>query len=235
MQIPINKLLTELVMSLLGAIEGQKQAMNEQKQAHANQMEALTRTFTEQFDTLRSEIATIQAHLSNIQIPLNVTPSYADVARTPPSSRPTNLTSLSSTSRTPSMATDKLYCTVDTSRVEEEDLSKVQPAAVRQAIEKEMRTMTDQSNWRCTTVIKDPRNTARIRVTCRDETELQLVKQAAEKIAAPGVRVLRDQLYPVNVDNANRIIGQPLSTRMQQSDLMRQRYWARKMRSALLK
>ena len=38
----------------------------------------------------------------------------------------------------------------------------------------------------------------------RDEGEVQLVKEAAQKITVPRVRVLRDQLYPVNVDNANR-------------------------------
>jgi hypothetical protein len=53
-------------------------------------------------------------------------------------------------------------------------------------------------------VIKDPRNPARVRVTCRDEAELQLVKEAAQKTAIPGVHVLRDQFYPVKVDNANR-------------------------------
>ena len=51
---------------------------------------------------------------------------------------------------------------------------------------------------------KDPRNTARIRITCRNEAELQLVKEAAEKSAVAGARVLRDQLYPVKIDNANR-------------------------------
>jgi hypothetical protein len=60
-------------------------------------------------------------------------------------------------------------------------------------------------NWRCTAVTRDPRNTARIRVTCRDEAELQLVKEATQKYAAPGLRVLRDQLYPVKIDDANRM------------------------------
>jgi len=41
-------------------------------------------------------------------------------------------------------------------------------------------------------------------VVYRDEGEVQLVKEAAQKITVPRVRVLRDQLYPVNVDNANR-------------------------------
>ncbi|KAM4063231.1 reverse transcriptase [Hirsutella rhossiliensis] len=40
--------------------------------------------------------------------------------------------------------------------------------------------------------------------TWRDEAELQLVKEAAQKTAVEGARVMRDQLYPVRVDNANR-------------------------------
>jgi hypothetical protein len=50
-------------------------------------------------------------------------------------------------------------------------------------------------------VIRDARNTERIKILCRDEAELQRVKAAAEKTAAKGVRVLRDQLYQVKVDN----------------------------------
>jgi hypothetical protein len=50
-------------------------------------------------------------------------------------------------------------------------------------------------------VIKDARNTERSRVACRDEAELQRVKEAAKKTAVNGVRVLRDQLHQVKVDN----------------------------------
>ena len=82
----------------------------------------------------------------------------------------------------------------------------VQPGAIRGAIEKDMHTMEGHDGWRCIAVIKDPKNTARIRVTCRDEAELQHVKAAAQKTSAPGARVLRDQLYPVKVDNANRTV-----------------------------
>ena len=53
-------------------------------------------------------------------------------------------------------------------------------------------------------VVKDPRNIVRIRVTCRDEAELQWVKEAAQKSLVTGTRVLQDQLYPVKIDNANR-------------------------------
>jgi hypothetical protein len=103
-----------------------------------------------------------------------------------------------------------LYCTVDTSRVEEKDKDKAQPVTVRQAIEQEVRKSEDRKNWRCVAATKDPKNTARIRIAYRSEAELQLVKEAAQKSAATGARVLRDQLYPVKIDNANRsaILGQ---------------------------
>lgn len=50
------------------------------------------------------------------------------------------------------------------------------------------------------TVTTDPRKTGRMRVTCRDEDELACVKAMAERVKTNGARVLRDQLYPVEVD-----------------------------------
>ena len=207
---PQIKLLTDLVTSLLRAMEEQKRAVEEhkhaveeQKRAQADQIETLTRKFTEQNDMLRSEVAALQTQLSSMQTLPVGTPSYADIARTPPSSQPSNLTSLPSLNTTSAM-TDTLYCTVDTSRVVEEDKSKTQPGTIRQAIEQEIRTTEGQQGWRCMAVTKDPRNTSRVRITCRDEAELQQVKETVQKIPAPGVRVLRDQLYPVKIDNANR-------------------------------
>jgi hypothetical protein len=158
-----------------------------------------------EMEVLKAEItATIQTQLSNVQVPASASPSYAAIARTPPTSQPSNLPSLSSRSLTPSTMTDTLYCTIDTSQMNEEDKTKAQPGVIREAIEKEIRTRAGRDNWRCTAVTRDPRNTTRIRVTCRDETELQLVKEATQKTAAPGLRVLRDQLYPFKIDNANR-------------------------------
>ncbi len=97
-----------------------------------------------------------------------------------------------------------LFCTIDTSRVMEEDKGKTQIAGIRQMIEKVMRENEETKNWRCAAVVKDPKNTARIRVICRNEDEIQQVKEAAQKIEIPGIRTLRDQLYPVKIDNANR-------------------------------
>lgn len=50
----------------------------------------------------------------------------------------------------------------------------------------------------------DPKNTNRIRIACRDETEHQLVKEVAEAKIGAGARVLRDELYPIKVDSVNK-------------------------------
>jgi hypothetical protein len=57
--------------------------------------------------------------------------------------------------------------------------------------------------------MRDPKNNTHIRVAWRDEKEHKAVKQAAEKAKVEGVRVLRDQLFPIKVDSVNRcaIVG----------------------------
>jgi hypothetical protein len=52
--------------------------------------------------------------------------------------------------------------------------------------------------------MRDSRNTDRIRIACRNEEELQAVKKAAENAGTPGLRVLRDQLFPIKIDSVNR-------------------------------
>jgi hypothetical protein len=144
-----------------------------------------------------------QTQSPNVQVPPNATLTYADIARQPPGSLPRNSRAPPSLNPTPPTTIDTLYCTVDTSRVGEDDKDKAQPGAIRQAIEREVRKMEGHENWRCMAVVKDVRREY-IRLTCRDEAELQHVKEAAQKISIPRARVLRDQLYPVKIDNANR-------------------------------
>jgi hypothetical protein len=204
-----NKAVADLMAALLSAMEEQKQeqreAMEQQRRAHASQIEALTEMFTKQVEALKAEVAElIQTQWSNVQRSSAFNLSYADVARTPPSSQASNVQTLTSMGTTPSTMTDTLYCTIDTSRVGEEEKSKVHPGSIRKAIEEEIRTTDGQANWRCAAVIKDSRNAERIRVACRDEAELRRVKEAAQKTAPSNSRVLRDQLYPVKVNNANR-------------------------------
>jgi hypothetical protein len=55
-----------------------------------------------------------------------------------------------------------------------------------------MREGEEGGGWRCVVVTRDPRNSARIRITCRDESELARVKEVVEKTKAVGSRVLRD-------------------------------------------
>jgi hypothetical protein len=77
---------------------------------------------------------------------------------------------------------------------------------IRKTIESEIQKRRSKENWRCAAVVKEARNPHGVRVICRDEGEVQLVKEAA-KISVSGVRVLRDQLYPVTT----RIVQQELS------------------------
>ena len=210
--------LTDLVKSLIKTIEDQNLTHQHQIESitktSTRQIEVLkgevatmTKTFTQQIDMLKGEIAAmtdqIQTQISSMQTP-GPSPSYAEIARTATNSWPSNIQTLTSMGTTPSRMTDTLYCTIDMSRVREEDKNKAQPGAIRRAVEEEIRTMEGQDKWRCAAVIRDGRNTERIKIACRDEAELQRVKEAAQKMAAEGARVLRDQLYPVKVDNANR-------------------------------
>jgi hypothetical protein len=125
--------------------------------------------------------------------------SYADAAR---------MTPISITTQTPSTVRsatpEQVFCTVDTSRVPEDHIGDATPAVLRRTIEQEMRTSSDQPSWRCVAVTRDGRNTNRLRVIGRNEKELKKIKTIIEVKKAPGARVLRDQLYPVKVDNINR-------------------------------
>jgi hypothetical protein len=166
--------------------------------------EQVTAVVQQQVTTIVQEQVTtiLEKQLSSIQMS-SPNPSYADVARTPPGSHPSNLRTLSNQT-TPSTLTDTLYCTVDVSNVEEADRAAANAGNIRQEIEKGMREGGDGGGWRCVAVTRDPRNSARIRITCRDESELAHVREVAEKTKAVGSRVLRDQWYPIKVDNACR-------------------------------
>jgi hypothetical protein len=175
-----------------------------QQQLTSIVQQQVTRIIQEQITSIVQEQVTgiFEKQLSSIQ-QSSPNPSYADVARTPPASRRSDMRTVS-TQMTPSTFTDTLYCTVDVSNVEEAERDNASASKIREDIEKEMREGQEGSGWRCVAVTRDPRNTARIRITCRDESELVRVKKTAEKTKAAGSRVLGDQWYPVKVDNACR-------------------------------
>ncbi|KAJ5111908.1 hypothetical protein NUU61_001538 [Penicillium alfredii] len=147
----------------------------------------------------------IQSLRKEISAPaLTGSPSYADVARTPPLSHPSNIRSLSTSNTTPTTFTDTLYCTIDTSKMVENENERMAAGSIRAAVETEIRTTEDHVHWRCRAVTVDPKNTNRIRIACRDEAEHQLVKKVAEAKIGAGARVLRDELYPIKVDSVNK-------------------------------
>ena len=74
-------------------------------------------------------------------------------------------------------------------------------AALRKKIE-EVVQKGENKTFQCKAVTRDHRSQDRVRVLCRNEEELEAVKQAAIATAVEGARVLRDQLYPVKVNNA---------------------------------
>ncbi|KJZ68131.1 hypothetical protein HIM_12479 [Hirsutella minnesotensis 3608] len=136
-------------------------------------------------------------------VPRGPRTTFADITRSLPASPPTSVRSVSGPTKQHA-AGDSLHCTIDTSHVSESNMNKAQIGSIRQAIEAEMRAKNGKETWRCAAVVRESRNGDRVKVVCRDEAELQLVKEAAQKTAVEGARVMRDQLYPVRVDNANR-------------------------------
>jgi hypothetical protein len=89
-------------------------------------------------------------------------------------------------------------------RVPEEHIGEATPVALRKLIENEMRAPGDQPKWRCVAVTRDRGNINRLRILGRNEEEVKKIKDIIEAKKTPGARVLRDQLYPVKVDNVNR-------------------------------
>lgn len=180
-------------------------SINQQRLIHKLEQEVVDTK--EELQKVRQQLQTLQASVNpaiNSQAQSGPRASYADAVRTPPTSQPTSPRSLSSMRTTTSSSTDTLHCTIDTSRVEEQNQVEAQVGNIRRAIETEVKVREGHEAWRCAAVIKDPRNTNRVRIVCRDEAELRRVKEAAEKVVVPGARVLRDQLYPVKVDSVNR-------------------------------
>jgi hypothetical protein len=177
------------------------EALSGMQQELAELRNELATSQTNHDETLR-EIQSLRTSITTPDPTNNL--SYADIARTPPTSQPSNIRTLSSFNPTPTTLTDTLYCTIDTSNVADNGDERMSAGPIRAAVEKEIRTIENHTNWRCRAVTVDPKNTNRIRIACRDEAEHQLVKKAAEATIGAGARVLRDDLYPIKVDSVRK-------------------------------
>lgn len=192
---------TQILAQVLNYVTSMDKQLK-QAEERAKQAEERLRQLEEQLAKMPEQIANIvqeqvtailQQQPANAAIPMCTNPSYAEIARTLPESQPSNLRSLS-LSTTPTAGSNTLYCTVDISRVDEAEKTKIGPGIVRNSLETEMRAVEGQEKWRCVAVTRDPRNADRIRVICRDESELARVKEAMQKTTpnALGARILRD-------------------------------------------
>ncbi|EXJ95095.1 hypothetical protein A1O1_00214 [Capronia coronata CBS 617.96] len=205
--------LVALVKDLKNTIDQQNETIQE-AQAELKELKEEQQCVKEQNCELKDEIGMLRNQLSSLSASLPSTQSWASIVASQTGSNSTHGTSDRITtyanhvaSHPPNhwAATDTLYCTIDASRVTEQDMDKTSPGAIRATVEKEMRTGEGQNSWRCRAVTRDAMNASRVKIACRDETELHMVKQVAETKIAPGIRVLRDELYPVKVDNVNRL------------------------------
>jgi hypothetical protein len=176
----------------------------------AEEMAKMTAQLTEELSQAREQLTQARHELEDTRLQLQVMkeaqgtppvrPAYADVARrTPPASIPTPV---SSTGR--AATPEPAFCTVDMSGVTEEHIGEATPVALRKLIETEMRPPGDQAKWRCVAVTRDRGNINRLRIIGRNEEEVKKIKNIIEAKKTPGARILRDQLYPVKVDNVNR-------------------------------
>jgi hypothetical protein len=179
-----------------------QEAHNKAIKAELGQVKDELQAVKDELHQTKQEMAEAMASLSLGQS--SPSPSYADVARTPPTSQPSNVRTLSSMYTTPSMLTSTLYCTIDTSRVEQEAGDQISAGAIRTALESGIRAEPDRSSWRCQAVTKDLRNPHHIRVACRNEAEHTKVKRVLESSLAKGARIMRDDFYPIRVDSVNR-------------------------------
>ena len=99
---------------------------------------------------------------------------------------------------TPPMA-EEFFVTIDYSRTEGREEA-IDVVAVRKRIEDEVHNGEDKA-FKCRAITRDHRTKQRLRILCRGEEELDMVKRAATATVVEGARVLRDQLYPVKVNN----------------------------------
>jgi myosin heavy subunit len=181
----------EMTKELQEAVAKQEQTVHEM----GKQMVEMKERMTEELQQAREQLETIATSATD-----GPQRSYADVTRLTPFS-PHNDSRTLAASPNP---TDVFSCTIDVSRLGEDEV-RLSAGTIRATVENQVRSELDNPTWRCRAVTKDPKNPHRVRVTCRDESEHEIVKRVAETKLAPGACILRDDIYPIKVDNVSRI------------------------------
>ncbi|KAM4056517.1 endonuclease-reverse transcriptase domain-containing protein [Hirsutella rhossiliensis] len=196
----------DLIRGLEAQAQESKEEFRRKSEEHDKEMKQEHRDLKRELVGVKEQLNQLMQKLDvsgEVALPSGPRATFADVARALPNSPPSSTRSIPGPTKQQT-ANDSVHCTIDTSRVSESNRNKAQIGQIRQAIEVEMRAKNGHETWRCAAVVRESRNADRVKIVCRDEAELQLVKEAAQKTAVEGARVMRDQLYPVRVDNANR-------------------------------
>ncbi|KAM4067345.1 endonuclease-reverse transcriptase domain-containing protein [Hirsutella rhossiliensis] len=178
----------DLIRGLEAQVQESKEEFRRKSEEHDKEMKQEHRDLKRELVGVKEQLHQLMQKLDvsgEAALPSGPRATFADVARALPNSPPSTSTRSIPGPTKQQTANDSAHCTIDTSRVSESNRNKAQIGQIRQAIEVEMRAKNGHETW-------------------RDEAELQLVKEAAQKTAVEGARVMRDQLYPVRVDNANR-------------------------------
>jgi hypothetical protein len=68
-----------------------------------------------------------------------------------------------------------------------------------------VRSRSEDERGRCAAVVRGARNANIIKVICRDEAELHMIRQAVLETDIPGAKHLRELLYPVKINGAYRL------------------------------
>jgi hypothetical protein len=182
----------EMTKELKGVVARQEETMHEM----GKQMVEIKDQMTGELQQLREQLETISTCATN-----GSQRSYADITRSIP--LPLQDNSRTSIPTAPPNPIDALYCTIDASRVEGDEARPL-AGTIRTVVESGVRSELDNPTWRCRAVTRDPKNPHRIRITCRDDSEHEIVKRIAEANLTQGARILRDDLYPIRVANVNR-------------------------------
>jgi hypothetical protein len=181
----------EMTKELQEAVAKQEETMHEM----GKQMVEMEERMTEELQRAREQLETIATNATD-----GPQRSYADITRLTPFLPHNDSRTLAA----PPNPIDVLYCTIDVSRLGEDE-ARLSAGTIRTTVENEVRSELDDPTWRCRAVTRDPKNPHRVRITCRNESEHVIVKRVAETKLALGARILRDDLYPIRVDNVNRI------------------------------
>ncbi|ODA82743.1 hypothetical protein RJ55_01252 [Drechmeria coniospora] len=171
------------IQRLSRAIVAQNEVISGQQQM-IQEMDRQGKETRDELRHIRAQLETLNTPATSVQSSPQM--SYASAAGASPPTQAMNRSNVSAAQPARAPVSDSLYCTVDTSRVDEANKSEAQIGSIRKAIESDMRKNQSQENWKCAAVVKDARNSERIKILCRDEAELKQVKEAAQKTVALG-------------------------------------------------